>query len=67
MKMKLLIELSVDVPDISTELKQLPTDENAMKMLRDTLLNQRKEMAVRSYIEGFKKKIKIKINTKLIS
>jgi len=67
MKMKLLIELSVDVPDISTELKQLPTDENAMKMLSDTLLNQRKEMAVRSYIEGFKKKIKIKINTKLIS
>jgi len=67
MKMKLLIELSVDVPDISTELKQLPSDENAMKMLSDTLLNQRKEMAVRSYIEGFKKKIKIKINTKLIS
>ncbi|MFH1703601.1 MAG: SurA N-terminal domain-containing protein [Nitrospirota bacterium] len=67
MKMKLLIELSADVPDISTELKQLPSDENAMKMLSDTLLNQRKEMAVRSYIEGFKKKIKIKINTKLIS
>ncbi len=67
MKMKLLIESSVDVPDISTELKQLPSDENAMKMLSDTLLNQRKEMAVRSYIEGFKKKIKIKINTKLIS
>jgi len=67
MKMKLLIELSVDVPDISTELKQLPSDENAMKMLSDTLLNQRKEMAVRSYIEGSKKKIKIKINTKLIS
>lgn len=67
MKMKLLIESSVDVPDISTELKQLPSDENAMKMLSDTLLNQKKEMAVMSYIEGFKKKIKIKINTKLIS
>jgi len=67
MKMKRLIELSVDVPDISPDMKQLSVDEGAMKMLSDTILNQRKEMAVRSYIDGFKKKIKIKVNTNLIS
>lgn len=67
MKIKRLIELSADVPDISPDIKQLSGDEGAMKMLRETILNQRKEMAVRSYIEGFKKKLKIKVNTKLIS
>jgi hypothetical protein len=67
MKMKRLIESSVDLPDISPDMKQLSVDEGAMKMLSDTILNQRKEMAVRSYIDGFKKKIKIKINTNLIS
>lgn len=67
MKMKRLIELSVDVPDTSPDMKQLSADEGAMKMLTETILNQKKEMAVRSYIEGFKKKLKIKINTNLIS
>jgi hypothetical protein len=67
MKMKRLIESSVDLPDISPDMKQLSVDEGARKMLSDTILNQRKEMAVRSYIDGFKKKIKIKINTNLIS
>jgi hypothetical protein len=67
MKMKRLIESSVDLPDISPDMKQLSVDEGARKMLSDTILNQRKEMAVRSYIDGFKKKMKIKINTNLIS
>jgi uncharacterized protein YdiU (UPF0061 family) len=67
MKMKRLIESSVDLPDISPDMKKLSVDEGTMKMLSDTILNQRKEMAVRSYIDGFKKKIKIKINTNLIS
>jgi hypothetical protein len=36
-------------------------------MLREQMLNDRKEKAVKLYIEGFKKQIKIKINEQLIS
>lgn len=67
MKMKRLIELSVELPDISPDTGQLSVDESAKKTLSETLLNQRREMAVTSYIDGFKKKIKIKINNNLIS
>ncbi|NWF51563.1 MAG: SurA N-terminal domain-containing protein [Nitrospirae bacterium] len=66
-KMKRLIELSVDTSDITLETQQLSSDESAMNMLKDTLLNQKREMAVKSYIEGFKKKIKIKTDIQLIS
>lgn len=67
LKMKRLIELSVDVSDITPEMQQLPADERAMNMLRETILNQKREMAVKSYIEGFKRKIKIKTHPELIS
>jgi peptidyl-prolyl cis-trans isomerase D len=66
-KMKRLIELSIDVPDIGSQLKQASGNEQLMNMLREQLLNVEREKAVRSYIEGFKKKIKIKVNTNLIS
>jgi hypothetical protein len=66
-KMKHLTELSVDVPDIGSQLKQASGNEQLMNMLREQLLNIEREKAVRSYIEGFKKKIKIKVNTNLIS
>jgi hypothetical protein len=38
-----------------------------MNMLREAMLNEKREKAARAYIEGLKKGIKIKINTKLIS
>ncbi|MDI6889336.1 MAG: SurA N-terminal domain-containing protein [Thermodesulfovibrionales bacterium] len=66
-KMRRLIELSVDVPDINSDLKKLPGDERLKKMLSEAMLNERKEKAIGSYVEGLKKEIKIRINTKSIS
>ncbi len=66
-KMRYLIELSADVPEISPDLQKLSGDEKSMQMLREAMLNEKREKAARSYVEGLKKEIKIKINTKLIS
>ncbi|MBM4140809.1 MAG: hypothetical protein FJ242_04840 [Nitrospira sp.] len=66
-KIRRLIELSVDITDISPDLKEVSGDERTAKMLRQVMLNDRKEKAIRSYIEGLKKQIKIKVNTQLIS
>src|SRR4030043_429249 len=66
-KMRRLIELSVDVTDISSNLKQVSGDNQLVKMLSEQMLNDRKEKAVKSYIEGLKKQIKIKINKQLIA
>jgi peptidyl-prolyl cis-trans isomerase D len=66
-KMRHLVELSVDVPEINADLQKLSNDEKSMKMLREAMLNEKREKAARAYIEGLKKGIKIKINTKLIS
>jgi peptidyl-prolyl cis-trans isomerase D len=66
-KMRHLIELSVDVPDISADLQKLSGDERSMNMLREAMLSEKKEKAMKSYVEGLKKDIKIKIDTKLIS
>jgi len=67
MKMRRLIEASVDVTDMDSELQQLSGDERSMKMMSQALLNEKKEKAVRSYVEGLKKKITVKINTEPIS
>jgi len=61
-KMRRLIELSVDVPNMSTT-----GDEKSIDMLRQAMLNEKRENAIRSYVYGLKKDIKIKIDTKLIS
>lgn len=66
-KMRRLIELSVDMPDINSDLKKLSGDKRSIKMLSEAMLNEKREKAVRSYVEGLKKEIKIKINTQLIS
>jgi hypothetical protein len=65
--MRHLIELSVDVPDMSANLQKLSGDEKSMNMLREAMLSEKKEKALRSYVEGIKRDIKIKIDTKLIS
>ncbi len=66
-KMRRLIELSVDMTDISSNLEKVSGDNQVVKMLSEQMLNDRKEKAVKSYIEGLKKQIKIKINKDLIS
>jgi len=66
-KMRRLIEFSVDVPDLSADLQKLSGNEKSMYMLREAMLNEKREKAMRSYVDGLKKDIKIKIDTKLIS
>ncbi|MEW6419408.1 MAG: SurA N-terminal domain-containing protein [Nitrospirota bacterium] len=66
-KVRRLIELSVDVSDINLSLGQVSGDEKVVKMLGEQMLIDRKEKAIRSYIEGLKKQIKIKINKQLIA
>jgi peptidyl-prolyl cis-trans isomerase D len=66
-KMRHLVELSVDVPEIHADLQKLSGDEKSMNMLREAMLNEKREKAARAYVEGLKKGIKIKINPKLIS
>lgn len=66
-KMRRLIELSVDVTDINSNLEKVSGDNQLVKMLSEQMLNDRKEKAVKSYVEGLKKQIKIKINKQLIA
>lgn len=66
-KIRRLIALSVDVTDIDLDSKQISGNDQMIKMLSATMLNEKREKAIKSYIEGLKKQIKIKINTQLIS
>lgn len=64
-RMKQLIGESVDLTD--SEIKQLPGDEQTAKVLRQAFLRDKMEKAIKSYVGGIKKQMKIKINTQLIS
>lgn len=66
-KIRRLIELSVDVTDINLSLGKVSGDEQIVKMISESMLNDRKEKVLRSYIEGLKKQIKIRINKQLIA
>lgn len=66
-KMKRLIELSVDVPDVDPLLLQSQGDEQTARMISQAMLSDLREKAVKSYIEGLKRNIKIKINEDLIA
>lgn len=66
-KVRHLIELSVNIPAENTDLQKLSSDEKSRNMLREAMLREKREKAVSSYIEGLKKSMKIKIDTKLIS
>lgn len=65
-KIRRLIELSVGVTDIDVQLKKVG-DERLMKMLSEAMLRDRKDKAVKSYVDGLKNQIKVKRNTQLIS
>jgi hypothetical protein len=67
-KMRRLIELSVDVPDnADVQPSQGSSNEQTSKMIHQAKLNDLREKALNSYIEGLKKEIKIKVNKQLIS
>jgi peptidyl-prolyl cis-trans isomerase D len=67
-KVRRLVELSVDVPDSTdSQPSQDSSNEQASKMIHQARLNDLKEKALNSYIEGLKKDIKIKVNKQLIA
>ena len=63
-KMTLLIETAALTSDAGRDTTS--TDEQTKKMIRDAMMNDAKGKAVQAYVEGFKKKIKVKINTQLL-
>ncbi|MBS1114242.1 MAG: hypothetical protein H6Q92_2005, partial [Nitrospirae bacterium] len=59
-KMRRLVEMSVDIPDSSEiELPPESSNEQASQMIYQAKLNDIREKALGSYIEGLKKGIKI--------
>jgi peptidyl-prolyl cis-trans isomerase D len=65
-KLRRLIELSVDTSGIDSQV-QVSGDEQIVKMIKEQMLNDRKEKAVKSFIEGAKNNIKVIIHKDLIS
>lgn len=66
-KMKLLIELSIDVADIRSNMIETSGNEQAAKTISEAMTKDMKEKAVKSYLEGLKKQIKIVVNKQLIA
>lgn len=64
-KMKRLIGEASDLTD--DEMRQIAGDEQTAKAFRQALLFDKRQKAVKSYVDGVKKQIKIKVNTHLIS
>ena len=65
-KMRRLVELSVDATALDIQLPQPSGNEQAADMIRQAMMGDKKGKAVKSFIEGYKKSLKIKINKKLI-
>lgn len=63
-KMTRLIETAALTPD--TGLDTISADEQTKKMIRDAMMGDAKEKTVQSFVEGYKKKIKVKVNTQLL-
>lgn len=64
-KIRKIIGESVDLTE--SEIKQIPGDEQTKKAFMQALLLDKRDKAVKSYVEGLKKQMKIKINTQLLS
>jgi peptidyl-prolyl cis-trans isomerase D len=65
-KMRRLVELSVDATALDIQLPQPSGNEQAADMIRQAMMGDKKGKAVKSFIEGYKKSLKIKINKKLL-
>jgi peptidyl-prolyl cis-trans isomerase D len=64
-KMRLLIWSAVDVTPY--DMGNTSLDEKRMKEIGQIILSQKREMALKSYIEGMKLKLNVKVNKELIS
>jgi peptidyl-prolyl cis-trans isomerase D len=63
-KMSRLIQTAAITPDAGFD--NISADEKTKQMIRDAMKKDADEKVVRSYIEGMKKKLKVKINTELL-
>jgi hypothetical protein len=66
-KIRQMVEVSVDTTDIDTQLPQTSGNEQAEQMIRQAMLADKKEKALKSYVEGLKKNVKIKVNKQIIA
>lgn len=64
-KMSRLVTESVDVPE--SELNKISADEPTMKAIREAMKKETVNSALKAYVEGMKKELKIKVNSDLIS
>lgn len=63
-KMSRLIQTAAITPDAGFD--NISADEQTRNMIRDAMKKDADEKVVRSYIEGMKKRLKVKINTQLL-
>lgn len=64
-KMRRLVEETVALTP--EDVRGLPQDEESYKALRETLLEAKKSVALRSFVEGLKSKFPVTVNEQLIS
>lgn len=64
-RMRSIIELGATLPE--ADLAKLSGDEQTVKQIRDAMVNSAKEKVLKSYVEGLKKGMKIKINKDVMS
>lgn len=63
-KMTRLIAMSA-IPPV-TGLDSISADDRTKKMIAEAAMNETREKTVQAYVEGLKRKIKVKINTELL-
>lgn len=66
-KMRRLIELTVDTSEIDAKIGNISGDKKITNMIREQMLKDIREKAVKSYIEGLKEQIKVVVHKDLIS
>lgn len=64
-RMRRIIELGAVLPE--ADLAKLAGDEQTVKQIRDAMLGSAREKVLKSYVEGLKKGMKIKINKDVMS
>lgn len=66
-RMRRLVELSASVPSSDELAKISASDDQSTKALRDSMIENAKAAALRTYVEGMKRGLKIKVYTDRIS
>jgi hypothetical protein len=66
-KMKRLIEVSADITDMESDLQKIGGNEQLLKMLKQKLLEDKKDKTIKSYVDGLKKEVNIRVNKEAIS